>query len=194
MEESKNDKCNFCGKNRDAVLSMFNAGETNICEECIRKCYRMLYETDKNTPQRARVRNADSRLVLPSVIKQHLDEYVIGQDSAKTALAVSVYNHYKRINNFEEDEVEIQKSNVLLLGSTGTGKTLLAQTLAKILDVPFAIADATTITEAGYVGDDVENVLLRLVQAANYDISLAERGIVYIDESTKYPENRKTLL
>lgn len=186
--ELKNDRCNFCGKSKDSVASVFNAGETNICEECVRRCYRMLYEADKkNAPvKKQRTHNPDSHLVTPSEIKQHLDEYVIGQDAAKTALAVSVYNHYKRLYTTDKgDDVEIQKSNVLLLGSTGTGKTLLAQTLAKILDVPFAIADATTITEAGYVGDDVENVLLRLVQAANYDISIAERGIVYIDEIDK---------
>lgn len=189
--------CSFCGKGENRVKSMFSAGFTNICDECVCYCYEMLYgsgiaKADKKASKSEK--SADSseiKLLKPIEIKKFLDEYVIGQDEAKISLAVAVYNHYKRIMSQSEqdenktDDIELQKSNVLLLGPTGVGKTFLAQTLAKMLNVPFAIADATTITEAGYVGDDVENVLLRLIQAADYDIQAAEKGIIYIDEIDK---------
>ena len=189
--------CSFCGKGENRVQSMFSSGNTNICDECVMYCYDIIAgpndkEREKAKPKTPKKNSGFSiKLKKPAEIKKVLDQYVIGQDSAKIALSVSVYNHYKRLLNNEANEgnegndVEIQKSNVLLLGPTGVGKTLLAQTLAKTLDVPFAIADATTITEAGYVGDDVENVLLRLIQAANFDIKAAERGIIYIDEIDK---------
>ena len=169
-------KCSFCGKPEDKVRTLFSAGTSHICDECVLYCYNVLAEQEglPTTKQRGKGKNAaDSGITLkkPAEIKAVLDEYVIGQEEAKIALSVAVYNHYKRILSLnDDDDVEIQKSNVLLLGPTGTGKTLLAQTLARLLNVPFAIADATTLTEAGYVGDDVENVLTRLIQAADYDI------------------------
>lgn len=187
-------KCSFCGKSEGIVRSMFSAKNANICDECLLYCFDLLQQSDPDTygnPIPKKKKSASNSgnnkvgLATPAEIKAVLDEYVIGQDSAKISLAVSVYNHYKRISNESDNDVEIQKSNVLLLGPTGVGKTLMAQTLAKILEVPFAIADATTLTEAGYVGDDVENVLLRLIQAADYDIEAAERGIIYIDEIDK---------
>ncbi len=190
--------CSFCGKGENRVHSMFSAGSANICDECVCYCYEMIYGPGITKAQRKAAKNdknggslSSMKLLKPAEIKEFLDEYVIGQDDAKISLSVAVYNHYKRImsqeqqKDDEDDGVELQKSNVLLLGPTGVGKTFLAQTLAKLLNVPFAIADATTITEAGYVGDDVENVLLRLIQAADYDIKAAERGIIYIDEIDK---------
>ena len=186
--------CNFCGKSEDKVQSIFTAGASNICDECVIYCYELLMgplaKTKTSRKNENKNKSGDEttiNLLTPAEIKSVLDEYVVGQDEAKITLAVSVYNHYKRIisQNNDDDDVDIQKSNVLLLGPTGVGKTFLASTLAKILDVPFAIADATTITEAGYVGDDVENVLLRLIQAADFNIEAAERGIIYIDEIDK---------
>ena len=190
--------CSFCGKGENRVRSMFSAGSSNICDECVTYCYEMLYGSGvAKAHRKASKTESDNdvsslKLMKPMEIKAFLDEYVIGQDDAKISLSVAVYNHYKRIMSQENDKdlsdkdgVELQKSNVLLLGPTGVGKTFLTQTLAKLLNVPFAIADATTITEAGYVGDDVENVLLRLIQAADFDIKSAERGIIYIDEIDK---------
>ncbi len=186
--------CSFCGKGENKVHSMFSAGTSNICDECVCYCYEMIFGPGVAKAQRKAAKPekektlSSMKLLKPVEIKNFLDEYVIGQDEAKISLAVAVYNHYKRImsqENESDDDVELQKSNVLLLGPTGVGKTFLAQTLAKLLNVPFAIADATTITEAGYVGDDVENVLLRLIQAADYDVKAAERGIIYIDEIDK---------
>ena len=179
-------RCNFCGKSENKVKNMFSAGDSHICDECVMFCYDILEEQSGAPGARAFSRikkdkaagNGGITLKKPAEIKAVLDEYVIGQDDSKIALSVAVYNHYKRImslENNDEDNVEIQKSNVLLLGPTGTGKTLLAQTLAKLLNVPFAIADATTLTEAGYVGDDVENVLTRLIQAADYDVEAASK-------------------
>lgn len=178
--------CSFCGKSQETVGRMIQGPGAYICDECIQLCNTIL----KNNADFSEELNENffqglNELPKPQEIKAKLDEYVIGQDDAKISLAVAVYNHYKRINYHDEDDVALNKSNVLLLGPSGVGKTLLAQTLAHILDVPFAIADATTLTEAGYVGEDVENILLRLIQAADFDIARAERGIIYVDEIDK---------
>lgn len=174
-------KCSFCGKSQEQVKKLIAGPGVYICDECIELCTEII-EEEFNEDSEVEMGN----VAKPKEIKEILDQYVIGQEDAKKALSVAVYNHYKRINsNAKVDEVELQKSNILLLGPTGCGKTLLAQTLAKILNVPFAIADATSLTEAGYVGEDVENILLKLIQAADYDIERAEKGIVYIDEIDK---------
>ncbi len=184
-------RCDFCGKPENKVMNMFSSGDHHICDECVMLCSDILAEhgiTDRRSLRpRDGFNDKDITLKKPAEIKAVLDEYVVGQDEAKIALSVAVYNHYKRITAMDDkdNDVEIQKSNVLLLGPTGTGKTMLAQALAKLLNVPFAIADATTLTEAGYVGDDVENVLTRLIQAADYDVEAASKGIIYIDEIDK---------
>ncbi len=180
--------CSFCGKPQEYVGRLIKGNGSYICDQCVDLCVNILedYDIDFSPSEEKKVDNSIEmpQLLKPVEIKAVLDEYVIGQDSAKKALSVAVYNHYKRVFNNDND-VEFAKSNVLLLGPTGVGKTLLAQTLAKALDVPFAIADATTLTEAGYVGEDVENILLKLIQAADFDIEKAERGIIYIDEIDK---------
>ena len=192
--------CSFCGRSQSQVDQLIIGPGVNICKDCIDMCYSALYkdgnapEPPRATPERRAAASrghsgvdplADVNIMTPAEIKAGLDQYVIGQDDAKRVLAVSVYNHYKRILSGQESHVELQKSNVLMLGPSGTGKTLLAQTLAKMLNVPFAIADATTLTEAGYVGEDVENILLKLIQAADFDIPKAEVGIIYVDEIDK---------
>ncbi len=184
--KSQNIKCSFCGKSQDAVERIIAGPGVYICDECIKVCNNILEDDLYEDTELSYTINENEKLPTPAEIKDILDSYVIGQEEAKKTLSVAVYNHYKRINSKKDnDDIEIQKSNVLLLGPTGCGKTLLAQTLAKILKVPFAIADATTLTEAGYVGEDVENILLKLIQAADYDVSKAEKGIIYIDEIDK---------
>ena len=184
---NRNVKCSFCGKPQAGVKRIIAGPGVYICDECISVCRNILDEDElEDEDLEYNIDEQEKELPNPEEIKKILDDYVIGQEDAKKTLAVAVYNHYKRINNQEDiDDVEIQKSNVLLLGPTGCGKTLLAQTLARILNVPFAIADATTLTEAGYVGEDVENILLKLIQAADFDVEKAEQGIVYIDEIDK---------
>ena len=179
--------CYFCGKSTDEVDQIVTGGAANICDECILSCYELITGNRMGYPKGNKKQEDDTFVMLkPKEIKEKLDEYVIGQEKAKIALSVAVYNHYKRVQQpISEDDTELKKSNVLLLGPTGSGKTLLAQTLAKILNVPFAITDATTLTEAGYVGEDVENILLRLIQAADFDIEKAQKGIIYIDEIDK---------
>lgn len=175
--------CNFCGRSGDEVERLIAGPGVFICNECIEVCRNILEEEMKTSKKK---RLPDFELPTPEKIKEYMDQYVIEQDDAKVALAVAVYNHYKRIRYEKDDDgVELQKSNIIMLGPTGSGKTLLAQTLARFLNVPFAISDATTLTEAGYVGEDVENILLRLIQAADYDLERAQRGIVYIDEIDK---------
>ncbi|NLW17461.1 MAG: ATP-dependent Clp protease ATP-binding subunit ClpX, partial [Firmicutes bacterium] len=173
-------KCSFCGKSQDQVKKLVAGPGVYICDECIELCMEIVDEESLHT-------ELDLKEVpKPKEIKAALDQWVIGQDEAKKVLSVAVYNHYKRIHTgSKKDDVELQKSNILLIGPTGVGKTYLAQNLARILDVPFAIADATSLTEAGYVGEDVENILLKLIQAADYDIERAEKGIIYIDEVDK---------
>ena len=176
--------CNFCGRSGDEVERLIAGPGVFICNECIEVCRNILEEEMKTSKKKKGL--PDFELPTPEKIKEYMDQYVIEQDDAKVALAVAVYNHYKRIRYEKDDDgVELQKSNIIMLGPTGSGKTLLAQTLARFLNVPFAISDATTLTEAGYVGEDVENILLRLIQAANYDLERAQRGIVYIDEIDK---------
>lgn len=187
--DKKQIRCSFCGKTQDEVVQLVEGPGVYICDNCINFCNTLLYgDLAEEKPRRKNTKQRDKEefvLPKPKEIKEKLDEYVIGQDDAKITLSVAVYNHYKRIFKNADNEVELAKSNVLLLGPTGVGKTLLAQTLSKILQVPIAITDATTLTEAGYVGEDVENILLRLIQAADYDIEKAERGIIYIDEIDK---------
>lgn len=179
--------CSFCGKHRTEVDQLVSGPGVFICNECIELCNEIIHKNDMEDEDGALDLSFES-LPKPKEIKEYLDQYVIGQDRAKKVLSVAVYNHYKRLLSnqaMEEEGVELQKSNILLIGPTGSGKTLLAQSLAKYLNVPFAIADATTLTEAGYVGDDVENILLRLIQAADYNVALAEKGIIYLDEIDK---------
>ena len=187
-------RCSFCGKTQDQVKKLIAGPEVYICDECVELCNEILEEEFFEAEETEKTSNPPelAKLSKPKEIKVFLDEHIVGQDEAKKVLSVAVYNHYKRINHQItqtaqgiKDGIEIQKSNILLIGPTGSGKTLLAQTLAKFLDVPFAVADATTLTEAGYVGDDVENILLRLYQASDYDVTKAERGIIYIDEIDK---------
>lgn len=177
-------RCSFCGKNQDQVRRLIAGPNAYICDECVQLCVGIINETNQEEMEQLSSLAPDD-IPTPKEIHAVLDQYIIGQQAAKMSLSVAVYNHYKRIYYGGAEDVELQKSNILLMGPTGCGKTLFAQTLARILKVPFAIADATTLTEAGYVGDDVENILLRLVQAADYDIELAERGIIYIDEMDK---------
>ena len=183
-DEKKSIRCSFCGKHQDQVRRLIAGPGAYICNECVQLCMGILSD-DVDLPEEGYAGEIPDEIPTPREIHQVLDQYIIGQDQAKVALSVAVYNHYKRIYFGGAEDVELQKSNILLMGPTGCGKTLFAQTLARILKVPFAIADATTLTEAGYVGDDVENILLRLVQAADYDVELAERGIIYIDEMDK---------
>lgn len=184
MSKKKEDICSFCGRPKSQTQFLISGLDALICENCVDQAYRIINE-DQSNKQAAQF-DFTGKLLKPAEIKKHLDQYVIGQDDAKKVLSVAVYNHYKRLmNKNKTNDVELEKSNILLVGETGTGKTLLAKTLAKLLHVPFCIADATVLTEAGYVGEDVESVLTRLLQSANYDVAAAEKGIVYIDEIDK---------
>ena len=183
VNDKKDMRCSFCGKNPNEVFKLIAGNDVFICDECVELCSDII---DEEIEYRNITKEPEFKLLKPQEIMDYLNEYVISQDKAKKSVAVAVYNHYKRVMAKQNDEtIELQKSNIALIGSTGSGKTLIAQTLAKMLDVPFAISDATTLTEAGYVGEDVENILLRLIQNANYDIERAEKGIIYIDEIDK---------
>ena len=185
-DETKDVVCSFCGKTRDEVKRIITGTGAYICDECVQICKKLVDESLAEEQDAMHTDLSEFQLLKPHEIRAKLDEYIVGQDAAKIVLSVAVYNHYKRILHLgEQDDVELQKSNILMIGPTGCGKTLFAQTLARMLNVPFAIADATTLTEAGYVGEDVENILLRLIQAADYDVEAAERGIIYIDEIDK---------
>ncbi|MCI5600029.1 MAG: ATP-dependent Clp protease ATP-binding subunit ClpX [Hallerella porci] len=183
--------CSFCGKPAERVAKMISGANVHICNDCVTACYNLLLDDLAKEASKTTVEADNTPLPTPKELKAHLDDFVIGQDDAKIALSVAVYNHYKRLRykdanaGKEKDDVEVEKSNLLLVGPTGSGKTLLAQTLARFLNVPFSIADATVLTEAGYVGEDVENILVRLLQAADYDVARAERGIIFIDEIDK---------
>ena len=188
MEDKRITRCSFCGKSQDEVIRIIAGRNAYICNECVELCVSIIGDDfvppNRSVGKKARQLEKEG-LPKPQEIKEFLDEYIIGQERAKVTISVAVYNHYKRILYGEKEDVELQKSNILLIGPTGCGKTMFAQSLSRLLDVPFAIADATTLTEAGYVGDDVENILLRLLQAADYDVELAQRGIIYIDELDK---------
>ncbi len=187
MERYKNLSCSFCGRAEAEVKTLIRGIAGNICDECIVMCHTIIDSSHPDVPE------AEFELPKPSKIKSFLDQYVIGQDKAKQIISVAVYNHYKRIfRQVKGDDVDLEKSNILMIGPTGSGKTLIAQTLARILNVPFAISDATTLTEAGYVGEDVENILVRLIQNADYDVARAEKGIVYIDEIDKISRKSET--